>query len=699
MKARKIALIGNPNSGKTSLFNVLTGLQQRVGNFPGVTVERKSGGISLGKGPSDLLIDLPGTYSLYPKSEDERIACEILRNATHADHPDLVVVVADGTQLKRSLLLCTQIIDLKVPAVLAVNMTDLMERHGMRLDIDRLSVELGIPVVPISARRGRGIKALREAIAQTYTASTRNILTIPPRFQPRIDQAKKELHTDSDYLAYQALLKPEEFRTNGFDPENPIDAAEQLISNEMVVRYDRINDILTHVVKTPGDDIPKFTHMMDRLLIHRVWGYLIFLGLLLLIFQALFTWATYPMDLIDLGFAHAGSWMAEALPPHFLTDLWINGIWAGLGGIVIFIPQIAFLFFFIAVLEESGYMSRVVFLMDRIMRPFGFSGKSVIPLVGGFACAIPSIMMTRNISQKKERLITIMVTPLMSCSARIPVYVLLIAMFVPSRTVLGVFDLQALTMMGIYLLGFVMALLAAYAFKLMLGYKAQGIFLSEMPIYRMPRWQNVGMLMYQKSRAFVLEAGKIIIVISVILWLMASFAPGDSFEEIEQKYATELAAANLTEAEREALQAAKSSEKLKASYAGLAGQWIAPVIKPLGFDWKIGISLITSFAAREVFVGTMATIYSLGEAEEEDPKGLREKMMEEINPETGEPLYTPAVAFSLLIFYAFAMQCMSTLAVVQKETRSWKWPLVMLLYLTALAYVASLITYQVGILL
>lgn len=695
MKVNKIALIGNPNSGKTSLFNALTGLNQKVGNFPGVTVDKKTGSLNLGNKETVDLVDLPGIYSLYPQSEDERIACSILRDSKHPDHPDLVVIVADGTQLKRSLLLCTQIIDLQLPMILAVNMVDLVEKQQLQLDLSKLSTLLGIPVIGISARKSSGLDKLKLAIKNLPQPSAQKVLTIPHQFQSQINTVKEGLHFTNDYLAYQALLRPEEFNQNGFKINSPIAGAENLISNELLVRYDRIDAILSSVILAKTSSLPRLTQYLDRVFIHQIWGYAVFILLLLLIFQALFAWSSYPMDLIDLGFATSGAWMESVLPQHFLSDLWVNGIWAGLGGIVIFIPQIAFLFFFIAILEESGYMSRVIFLMDRIMRPFGFSGKSVIPLIGGLACAIPSIMMARNIPHSKERLITIMVTPLMSCSARIPVYVLLIAMFVPATTVLGIFNMQAVAMMGFYVLGFLMVLAAAFVFKLVLKYESQGIFISEMPIYRMPRWKNVWLLMYQKSKTFVVEAGQVIIVISIILWFMASFAPGNKFEEIDAKYDQELTRATLNDAEITDLENSRSSEKLAASYAGIAGKFIEPIIKPLGFDWKIGISLITSFAAREVFVGTMATIYSLGEADEEDPKTLREKMMAEKNPDTGKPIYTPAVVFSLLIFYAFAMQCMSTLAVAKKETNSWKWPVVMLTYLTVLAYVASFITFQV----
>jgi ferrous iron transport protein B len=697
MLPKKIALVGNPNVGKSLLFNLLTGLRQKVGNYPGVTVDRKIGTVSLKKGETARLIDLPGTYSLYPVSEDDRITCDVLRDTQHEDHPDLVLIVADSTQLRRSLLLASQVMDLGLPVVLVLNMMDLAEKAGISIDEIKLAAQLKVPVIKVSALKESGLRELKKLMRSVPPPSPQPILHIPPGLKPALDQLKERLQTENEYLAFQALLRPAEFEKLGdtqiaeVDLPNP----EGLITNEMLVRYDRIDGILSQVQFQPSDPFQIATHRLDKLLLHKVWGYFIFFLVLLLIFEALFSFAATPMEWIDSAFVWVGGKIEAALPASMLTDLLVNGIWAGLGGIVIFIPQIAFLFLFIAILEESGYMSRVVFLMDRIMRPFGFSGRSVIPLIGGLACAVPSIMMTRNIPHKKERLITILVTPLMSCSARIPVYILLIALFVPAEPVLGIFTLQGMTMMAFYLLGFFMALLMAYVFKRILKYESTGVFVAEMPVYRMPRWPNVLMMIYQKCRTFVLEAGKIIIMVSIVLWFLASFAPGDRFAEIENRYAAQIENAS-SEADKTELQITQSSEKLKASYAGIIGQAIEPAIEPLGFDWKIGISLITSFAAREVFVGTMATIYSLEEpSESSQMAGLREKMLAERDPETGRAIYSTATALSLLIFYAFAMQCMSTLAVTRKETNSWKWTLVMLGYLTGLAYVASLITYQV----
>lgn len=697
----KIALVGNPNCGKTSLFNILTGLNQKVGNFPGVTVDRKSGSLKLKSGKKFRVVDLPGTYSLYPRSEDEEITTKVLRNPNHEDHPDLVLVVADATNLKRSLLLCTQTIDLGIPGILVLNMADLVDKMGLQIDDQRLENELKIPVVRISALKDDGIGALKEALEKTVHPTKQDFFSIPQGFLPALEEVKKGLKISDDYLAFQALMDPD--NSEGADPvqmENirtkaGIGDPKELLANEFTVRYDRIQQILDSNLSS---EEPKesFTEKLDKILLHKVWGYVIFVGILAIVFQSIFAWASYPMDWIDAGFSAVGDWLGSVLPDHFLTDLLINGVWAGLGGIVIFIPQIAFLFLFIAILEDSGYMSRAVFLMDRIMRPFGFSGKSVIPLIGGMACAVPSIMMARNIPNKTERLITILVTPLMSCSARIPVYTLLIGMFVPDESILGVFNLQGLVMLAMYLLGFLMTLVVAWVMKLALKYKHEGMFITELPIYRMPRWKNVGMTMLNKSKTFVWEAGKVILVISIILWVMASFAPGNAHELIDEKYTAELSAAGTADEQKEALERQMASEKLKASYAGIVGSFIEPAIKPLGFDWKIGISLITSFAAREVFVGTMATLYSVEDTGDESGfVSLRQSMFRETYPDTGKPVYTTAVAISLMIFYAFAMQCMSTLAIVRRETASWKWPMVMLVYMTALAYFSSLLVYQV----
>lgn len=699
----KIALAGNPNAGKSSLFNVLTGMRQKVGNFPGVTVDRKVGFFTLGNGKEVRLVDLPGLYSLYPQSDDEAIAVEVLTHRDHPDHPDLVMVVADSTNLKRSLLLCTQIMDLGLPTLLALNMADILEKEGVKLNVAKLSQRLGIPVISVSALQKTGIPELQRLLTEGIQPASKPFFQIPPAFYTMLDDLKKEAMLISRYQAFQVFLAPDQFAPHYREIVNrmrnrlQVENHAELIANEMAVRYDRISDLLEEISVAVNSRLARISDSLDRILLHPVLGYLIFAGVLFLVFQALFSLAVYPMDWIEMGFGSAGEWMEAQLPDHFLSRLWVNGIWAGLGGIVVFVPQIALLFMFIAILEGSGYMSRVVFLMDRIMRPFGFSGKSVIPLIGGMACAVPSIMMARTIPNRVERLITIMVVPLMSCSARIPVYVLLISLFVPDQAVLGIFNLQGVVMTGMYFLGFLMALLVAWVIKQFLVSDTRGLFISELPIYRFPPWKTVLLTMWQKSRTFVWEAGKVIMVISVILWLMASYGPGDSLQQVETQYASALEYAQ-TPSERDSIEVLIASEKLKASYAGKLGQVIEPAIRPLGFDWKIGIALISSFAAREVFVGTMATIYSAGKGADEDEEGkyktIRERMAAEVYPDTGQKVYTPAVGISLLLFYAFAMQCMSTLAVVRRETGSWKMTAYMLLYMTALAYVSSLMAYQ-----
>jgi ferrous iron transport protein B len=698
----KIALVGNPNCGKTSLFNALTGLRQKVGNFPGVTVDRKAGLVSLPDGRTSDLVDLPGTYSLYPSAEDEMVATSVLANTQDRDHPDLVVLVADATNLRRSLLLCTQVMDLGLPVVLALNMADLLEKDGRSLNAKLLAKELGIPVVVISALKGIGLDALVAEMAKPHFAAMSPFFKVPAAFDPLLVPVIKKIGTASRYLGWLLLMRPENFSWLDSDPilsadySHLLDDPEGLVNNEMALRYDRINEIVDAVEQSPLHPINRISDRLDRVLLHPIGGYIIFVLLLGLIFQSIFAWASYPMDWIDAGFGWAGEGMKAMLPSGWLTELLIDGAWAGLGGIVIFVPQIAMLFFFISLLEDSGYMSRVVFLMDRIVRPFGFSGKSVIPLIGGMACAVPSVMMARTIPNRTERLITIMVTPLMSCSARIPVYVLLISMFVPDKQVLGFISLQGLVMTGMYFLGFFMALAVAWVIKIVSRYKSAGIFVTELPIYRMPRWRNTFLTMFHKSRTFVMEAGKIIILISMVLWVLKTYGPPAKMAAIDTDFEARIAATAIDSVQQD-LQNQQASEKLKTSYAGMIGQVIEPTIRPLGFDWKIGIALLSSFAAREVFVGTMATLYAAGDAAADDEGGkfggLRARMAAEVHAD-GKPVYTAAVAFSLLIFYAFAMQCMSTLAVVRRETGSWKMTGIMLAYMTGLAYGASFLVYQ-----
>ncbi|MBL0047438.1 MAG: ferrous iron transport protein B [Bacteroidetes bacterium] len=698
-----VALVGNPNCGKTTLFNVLTGLNQKIGNFPGVTVDKKTGEIELGGSGSKqkaTLIDLPGTYSLYPKSMDEEVAFQALCDPENEHFPDVTILVADATNLKRSLFLCSQVIDLKIPVVFALNMMDLAERHNIKIDIKKLSERLGVPVIKLNARKKEGIEELKQAIAHTTAQPSRKDLIQINKIAPEtIEEMKKIVNVNCDFSAFilannlniislvnlnstkkAALQKLLDH--HNFEPK-------KLQALESIERYKVISEIMeSTVVEGKEKTTNKHTAQLDSILTHRIWGYLIFLFILFIVFQSIFTFAKFPMDLIEALFIQLSSFTAQHLPKGVLNDLLVNGIIAGLSGIAVFIPQIALLFAFIAILEDTGYMSRVSFIMDKLMRKFGLNGKSVIPLISGVACAVPAIMSARNIGNWKERIITIMVTPLMSCSARLPVYTLLISLVIPSDARYYFFNLQGLVLMGLYLIGFLAAIFSAWIMKFILQSKEKSYFIMELPVYRVPRWKNVGYTMVEKVKVFLFDAGKVIIAISVILWVLSSYAPGKKFQEIEAKYTSAVITAQLTPAE---INAQEASEKLESSYAGILGKKIEPFIAPLGFDWKIGISLVTSLAAREVFVGTMSTIYSVGDAE--NTKSIREKMLAEINPKTGEKVFTPAVGISLMLFYVFAMQCMSTIAVVYRETKHWKWPLIQFVYMGALAYISSFIAY------
>lgn len=696
----KIALVGNPNTGKSSLFNALTGLNQKIGNFPGITVDKKVGSCKLPDGSHATIIDLPGCYSLYPKSRDEAIVLEVLTNRKSDDYPDLVVVVVDATNLKRNLLLYTQVADLRIPVILAVNMWDVARKQKLNIDIDQLSGRLGVQVIPINARKGENIDALKQGMLDAPKEALQlegiEVRALAPTL---ISQIQEEISVDEPYVALLLAHEHEQLtylegaqseRIEQLEQNNNFESS-KIQTKETSTRYAHISKLLKDVVSEQAVPVgDTFTGKVDRILTHRIWGFAIFFLILLFIFQAIFAWAEYPMELIEEFFAWAEESGHQYLPEGPLTDLLLDGILAGLGGVLVFIPQIAILFGFISILEDSGYMARITFLMDRMMRKVGLNGKSVVPMIGSLACAVPSIMAARNIESWKDRMITIMVTPLVSCAARLPVYTLLISLVVPDEQVWGFFNLQGLTLLGMYLLGFVAAIAVAYVMKKIMKSKERSYFILEMPIYRMPRWRNVLFTMFEKVKTFVFQVGKVIIAISIVLWVMASYGPPGRMDAIEEKYQSEEFTANYDEEELEYLE---SSEKLENSFVGILGKTIEPAIRPLGFDWKIGIALITSFAAREVFVGTMATIYSVEEPEE-DTTTIRQKMANARDSVTGEPVYTTATAFSLMIFYAFAMQCMSTVAVVKRETKSWKWPMIQLGYMTAMAYFASLLVYQ-----
>ncbi|MEO9211227.1 MAG: ferrous iron transport protein B [Ginsengibacter sp.] len=699
----QIALVGNPNSGKTSLFNSLTGLNQKVGNFPGVTVDKKTGISKISDKFLGKFIDLPGTYSLYPKRNDEWVAYKVLIDQDPEVKPDIIVLVADASNLKRNLLFCSQIIDLKRPLVIALTMMDIAQKNHIQIDIPGLERELGVLIVPVNPRKDKGIHQLKKAIAQTAENldrfQERDFINTNP-FAPEATQKVQELFPGiSNYRSIHYLINHESF---DFDKElqEKIEAIEvatkfnptRIQAEEILQRYSRIKAIMKLTV-VEEDPLQKelFTHKLDEILLHRTWGYLILLTVLFLLFQSIFVLAEFPMNAIEWSFAEGGAWLSRVLPNAWYSDLFINGIIAGLSGILVFVPQIMILFGLITLLEDTGYMARVSFLTDKVMRRSGLNGKSVMPMISGLACAVPAIMSARSIENKKERLLTIMVTPLMSCSARLPVYTVLIALVVPHKMFLGFIGLQGLVMMFMYFLGTFMALISAFVMKWFIRSTEKSFFILELPVYRSPRWKNMFTTMVERAKIFVWEAGKVIMVISLLLWGMSSYGPPKRMAAVTEKY-EQLIIQNPTQ--KETLNKERNTAHLENSFAGILGKTIEPVIKPLGYDWKIGIALITSFAAREVFVGTMATLYSVGDNADENSATLREKMSAATWP-NGNKVYTLAAGLSLLIFYALAMQCMSTLAIVKRETRTWKWPIIMLLYMTGLAYIMSFIAFQI----
>ena len=695
-----IALVGNPNSGKSSLFNALTGLNQQVGNFPGVTVDKKTGSTTLPEMNAEV-IDLPGTYSLYPRRLDEWVSYKVLLGQDPELHPDVIVAVADASNLKRNLLFCTQIIDLKIPVVIALTMMDLAKKKGIGIDLEELERELGVPVVAVNPRKHKGIVQLKKVISQTakhlYKAPARDFIDNKSLAPAPVEEMQEKFHELSDYKAIHYLINNEWFTLEPQAKETIQRIVQKNNFNstktqaeEILQRYGRIKHIMQLAVSEP-DPLQKtlFTEKLDRLLLHRRWGYVILLVVLFLLFQSIFWLAQYPMDWIDWGFASLSEALSKSLPQNLWTDLLLNGVLAGLSGILIFVPQIMILFGLITLLEDTGYMARISFLTDRLMRSVGLNGKSVMPMISAFACAVPAVMSARNIENRKERLLTILITPLMSCSARLPVFTILIGLVIPKTYLFGFLGVQGLVMMGLYLLGLVMALLVSYVAKWFIRIKERSFFILELPTYRAPRWNNIVRTMISKARIFVFDAGKVIMIISLILWGLSSFGPDNSTGKITAQYEQ---LKNKPGANVEQLEKDFHTAKLENSYAGILGKTIEPSITPLGFDWKIGIALITSFAAREVFVGTMATLYSVGDSDNE--LLLKEKMKAAVYPD-GRPVFTLASGLSLMIFYVFAMQCMSTLAVVKRETRTWKWPIIQFIYMTGLAYIMSLLVYHI----
>lgn len=742
-KQINVALIGNPNTGKTSVFNQLTGLNQKVGNYPGITVEKKEGICKLPRGVKAHILDLPGTYSLNTTSLDESVAVELLLNKNDKDHPDVALVITDVENLKRNLLLFTQIKDLKIPAILVINMADRMSRKGISIDIPLLEEKLQSKVALVSTRKGTGIDRLKELITEYKNLSKKpnvDISVIAPEYFRNLKTTfpKEELYKLWLVITQDVNFMPVEKKliqdASAFSTKSKSEL-KRLQQKETILRYQFINGILKQAYKVDINAAKGFRASLDKILTHRVFGYVIFFLILLTIFQAIYGWSEYPMDIIEGFFASATEWVKNTLPAGAFTDLIAEGILSGIGGIVIFIPQIAFLFLFIALLEESGYMSRVVFLMDRVMRPFGLSGKSVVPLISGTACAIPAVMATRTIENWKERLITILVTPFTTCAARLPVYLIIIALVIPEGTFLGL-SYKALTLMLLYLIGFGTAILSAVILNKILKIKSRSFFVVEMPSYKLPLLKNVGYTVLEKTKSFVFGAGKIILAISIVLWFLGSNGFSDEFKNAEEIVTQRVTKNGLsansqtyienklleyiqdineeesglanntngtaiqdslsiktTELRGRALNQEIASYKLEHSYMGYMGKGIEPIVRPLGYDWKIGIAVLTSFAAREVFVGTLATIYSVG-SDEEETETIKDRMAAEVNPVTKKPLFNLASGISLLLFYAFAMQCMSTLAVVKRETNSWKWPAGQLVFMSIFAYVVALIAYQ-----
>ena len=685
----RIAIVGNPNSGKSTLFNALTGFRQKTGNYPGVTVEKKIGQKRLklpGKKKQILteIIDLPGTYSLHPKSLDEQVAAQVILDAKNESYPDLLLVVLDASNLKRNLLLATQILDLGRPTIVTLNMIDIALDLGYHIDTEKLSKSLGVPVIPINSREKTGINLLEKVLSESCSVLIKNE-------QGQTNNADSLSDARAESTLAEVTQSSVDSRAG-----SRLDGQNEYKNN--LARFKKINVLWDACVNVQSPKSTKnFSHGLDQVLLHRVFGPIIFLFILFLIFQSVFYVAEFPMSMIETIFSQLSLWLKDILPSGKFSGLLTDGLVSGVSGIVVFVPQIALLFGFLALLEDSGYMARATVIMDKLMRGIGLNGRSVIPLISGVACAVPSIMGTRTIPNWRERLITIMVTPLISCSARLPVFTLLISLMVPEESPDSFFNTKGLWLMGLYLLGFFAAILVALILKFIIKTKEKSYFIMELPVYRKPQWSTIFLAVLEKIKVFVWEAGKVIMIISVVLWFLKSFGPGEEFKTVENRIRqneTILSSNKLSYLDSDKIineNTALNAKILELSYAGHLGRMIEPAIKPLGFDWKIGISLITSFAAREVFVGTMATIYSSTEEE----STLRAKISQQKDPVSGKKIYTYATCCSLLIFYLFALQCMSTIAIVKRETKSWKWPVIQFLYMGAMAWFGSFITYYV----
>jgi ferrous iron transport protein B len=680
-----VALVGNPNCGKTAIFNLLTGLNQKVSNYPGITVEKKEGTVYAQGDKTFNLLDLPGTYSLSAESFDEQIVSDQVLSWAKGENPPAVIVsVVDASNLSRNLYLTTQLLDLDIPTIVVLNMMDQL-KDSSQIEIQKLKKELGVSaVVPISAKMNWGLDALKSAIQKSLVnlaQTNHQSQWINQDISHQIKLLIEPHFSSSKFAAAHALRRIS--RNESLNGENShIEAIRNSILElgyntdtlEATLRYKWIDGILPFVQPKIRTKIQKETRSerWDKILTHPWMGPAIFMAILYFIFQSIFTWASIPMDWIQAGIDNISMFVLSNMSPGMLRDILVEGIIGGVGAIVIFLPQILILSFFLTVLEDTGYMARVAFMLDKSMTKMGLHGKSILPLMSAYACAIPGIMSTRTIDSWKERLVTILILPLMSCSARLPVYTLLISAFIPPITVGGYFNLQGLTLVVMYFLGTVTALILAKIFSRFIKEKSSSSFVMELPPYRVPITRSVIRQVFIRGKLFLVNAGKIIMAISILLWFLASYPKVDS---------------SLTDV-----------NPIHHSYAGKIGHAMEPVIRPLGFDWKIGIGLLTSFAAREVMVSTMATIYNV-EDRGDETVNLREAMRNDVDEKTGVPVYTPLIALALMVFYVFAAQCMATFAIVRQETNSWKWPLFMIAYLTILAYAGAFIVYRGGLLL
>ncbi|MCW5922624.1 MAG: ferrous iron transport protein B [Saprospiraceae bacterium] len=711
-KVPKIALIGNPNSGKSTVFNQLTGLRQKTGNFPGVTVEVKEGRLRFPSGAEALLIDLPGTYSLHPTSSDEKIVTTVLTNPKDDFYPDALVYVADVTHLEKHLLLFTQLLDLGLPMLMALNMADTAAEAGIKVNTGKLAERFGVPVVSISGRTGENIQKLLLDLEKLLNGDGHHRRPTSAFYPLRevekqvADAAQLNVATGSPYHAlllahhhaWLPFLQKQERETLAAIVQTKDFQSLRVQVDETLDRFDRFTPIVRQTVSQPSVEPTTFTDRIDTILTHRWFGPLIFFGVMLLVFMAIFFGYDITGGWVESGIGVVIDAISGGLRENWFTDLLTKGVLPGLQGILVFVPQIALLFLLITILEEVGYMARAVFIFDKTMRRFGMNGRSIVALIGGGACAVPAIMGTRTISNWKERLITVMVTPFISCSARIPVYLVLIPVALPHSS----WWTKSLVFGGMYFFGLLAALGAAYTFKKLLRTSDPSYLALELPVYRMPHWKNVWLTVWEKVKAFISGAGKIILYISVILWILGNTGPSGALDNAE----AQVKATATAEISQDSLDDLVAAKRLEASFAGMVGKAIEPLIAPLGYDWKIGIALLSSFAAREVFNGTMYTIYSLesvGRVEEEEAANQRpferysrlRRQMREDTFRDGRPVYTLATGISLLVFYALAMQCMSTLAVVRRETGSWKWPLFQFFFMSGLAYLCAWVAFTV----